>query len=486
VSSLGSAADRPYPTWPLWAAGAAIALIVGLGVGDPSPDHIVWLAALVGTAVLLMTAIWPGRGYLVLVGSSVMVIAVSIADGAVTVMPFDVLLLPLLAITALTGSIGGTAEVRRLERGPSHDMLRRATKRFTDSIWLYVLLALASLGITVALGQPAGALNSLNKLFRAVEGMSMFGIGVAWMSGRRDLRLMIKAFMVGVLTFAVVNGIALVLAPITSDNVLRRAGMIWYVNESDWSIASANEAGIGLVLVWAVLLVSQRWRPRPYGWVLLGLTLAMLLLSQSRSGLLAWLVFTAMTWREVPRAAVVVAGIALALAAPFVTTVWWSRMSHTLFAERGSFEVYSSLIRVYGWQAAWRMFLDHPWFGVGYLGFRHFADRYNDLGLRLPTAESIFFETATGMGVVGLFVFLRAVGRTFALGRAVGASSRPGSLGATMARFHTPFIVASLVSNLTGDNWVGLVGLAQTACWCALLVRAGHLSVDGPDALDAA
>jgi hypothetical protein len=34
-----------------------------------------------------------------------------------------------------------------------------------------------------------------------------------------------------------------------------------------------------------------------------------------------------------------------------------------------------------------------------------------------------------------------------------------------------------LVPNLTGDNFVGMLTLAQVSVWCALLVRVGQLSV---------
>jgi hypothetical protein len=41
-------------------------------------------------------------------------------------------------------------------------------------------------------------------------------------------------------------------------------------------------------------------------------------------------------------------------------------------------------------------------------------------------------------------------------------------------------MLALLVANLTADNFVGMLGLAQVALWCALLIRAGHLSAKPP------
>jgi hypothetical protein len=49
-----------------------------------------------------------------------------------------------------------------------------------------------------------------------------------------------------------------------------------------------------------------------------------------------------------------------------------------------------------------------------------------------------------------------------------------------MARFHAPLMLGLLVANMTGDNFVGLVGLAQVAMWTAVMVRAGHDAVGHP------
>jgi O-antigen ligase len=152
-------------------------------------------------------------------------------------------------------------------------------------------------------------------------------------------------------------------------------------------------------------------------------------------------------------------------------------MARTLVLERGSFEAFSSLVRFYAWQAAWHVFLDHPIFGVGFLGFRLISVHYNTLGLSLFTAESIFLEAATGMGVIGLTALVYVIVRLYQLGRAVSKVAPPGTMGAGMAQFHAPLITGFVVGNLTGDNWVGLVGLAQTALWCAMLVSAGERSI---------
>ncbi len=464
---------------PLWWLGALAALGVALGVADPSPENRLLLGGVLAAGTLIATAAAPLAGYLTLVASCVMLVVVSVGTGEHNVMPFDVLLPPLIAVTAL-GALArrlGRRGPAPLETVPARAELQRATRRFTDGVWLYVAFAAASLVLTVSMGATAGAANSALKLARGVEGMLMFGIGMTLVRDERGLDGIATALTVGGLLFAAVNLAALALAPLTSDNTIRRAGMTWFMNEPDWSIADPNEAGIALLLLWVVLLARQIHRPRPLTWILMAITLALLVLTQSRSGLLAWITFTVLTWRQLPRRALVLGALAVLVAAPFVASVWWVRMARTLSGERGSFEVYTTLVRVYGWFAGVRMFLDHPLAGVGYLGFRHFSSRYNDLGLVLGTCENYFLETATGMGLIGLFLLLRALWRTAALGTVVGRLAPPGSFAATLARLHRPYLVALAVSNLTCDNWTGLVGLAQTAVWCVLLVRAGQLAI---------
>ncbi len=67
--------------------------------------------------------------------------------------------------------------------------------------------------------------------------------------------------------------------------------------------------------------------------------------------------------------------------------------------------------------------------------------------------------------------------KLFQLGREVGRVAPPGTLAHHMARFHAPLILGLLVANLTGDNFVGMVSVAQLALWTAVLVRAGHAAV---------
>jgi O-antigen ligase len=176
-------------------------------------------------------------------------------------------------------------------------------------------------------------------------------------------------------------------------------------------------------------------------------------------------------WRTVLRSAAIAA-----LALPAVPSYYWERMGRTLAPTRSSFETYGSFIRLYGWQAALRAFQDHPLFGVGYLGFRFISDRYNDFRL-VVGAEDYYLEIAVGMGICGLILLGVVIHALLTLDRPVRASAPEGSFGHELARRHRPLMLALMAANLTGDNFMGMVGLAQLAIWCALLIRSGHLSV---------
>ena len=152
-------------------------------------------------------------------------------------------------------------------------------------------------------------------------------------------------------------------------------------------------------------------------------------------------------------------------------------MARSVVVERGSFEAYSLFQRVYGWRTAWHVFLDHPWTGVGYLGYRFVSHRYNELRLVLTTVENYFYEILVSMGIVGLLLLAIVIVKWFQLGREVGRAAPPGTLAHHMARFHTPLLLGLLVANLTGDNFAGMASLAQLAMWTAVLVRSGHAAV---------
>jgi hypothetical protein len=455
---------------PLWLPAAGIAILVGLFLGYRDPFITQLLGAVFGAGVLLAAATAPLSGYLVLIGSSIMLVVISL-NGGRGLNVFDVLLVPLLLTTTFGGAAARARAEDRALVGEPHVLISAATRRFTDAVWVYVAVAAASLLLLTRTGQPDAAVSSGLILVRAVQGMMIFPLGLVLMRSERDFTKAVRALVVGGALFAVINALSLL------SGSKARAGMTWWANEPLWSVGDPIEAGSAMLLIWVLVLAQQATSPRRSRWLLLPGIFTLLVLTQTRSALLAWIVFTLLTLRRGHWRYVAITAALSVLAIPLLPDAWWSRMSRTLVLERGSFEAFSALVRVYGWHAAVRVFFDHPLFGVGYLGFRFVSARYNDLGVALGTCENMFLEIATGMGIVGLIAFWRVLRALFGLGATVRRHAPQGSFAWHLAGFHAPYMLALLVANLTGDNWVGLVGLAQLGLWCALLVRAGHLSL---------
>jgi O-antigen ligase len=124
------------------------------------------------------------------------------------------------------------------------------------------------------------------------------------------------------------------------------------------------------------------------------------------------------------------------------------------------------------------VFLHNPLLGVGYVAFSTVSGDYGELRLIGAPAENYLLETASGMGVPGVIALLVVLVRLFQLGAAVRREAPVGSLGHAIARYHTPLVIGLLVVSLTGDNFCSMVALGQLALWCAMLVRAGHLSLE--------
>jgi O-antigen ligase len=280
----------------------------------------------------------------------------------------------------------------------------------------------------------------------------------------------IRSATIGLLCFAAANSVAILFWGTL------RAGITWVLNADYIPMNGPNEAAIAMLFVGVLMLARQSVRPSAWNLVFLAFAFAMLIMTQSRSGLLAWLVVALMStrWRRIKWIAGGLAVIVLAL--PLVPEIYWKRITNTVFLERGTFEAYSSLVRVFGWKTALAMFLDHPIFGVGYLGFRFLSDRYNELGVILITAESYYLEIATGMGLIGLSALSLVIVQMYRIGGAIRRAAAPGTLGHAMARYHVPFFTALLVANLTGDNFVGMLGLAQLAVWTGIMVQAGRIA----------
>lgn len=454
---------------PLWIPAAGIAMLAGLCLGYNDPFLTMLLGAVLGVGLLLAAAIAPTAGYLVLLSSSILLVVISLNEER-GLNAFDVLLIPLLLVATLGSAAARARADDRTLTGAPHAETFAATRRLTNAVWFYIAVAAASLLLMLRAGRADAAFSSGLILVRGVQGLMIFPLGLVLMRTERSFQNAVNALLVGAGLFALVNTFSL----LSGSTV--RAGMTWFANEPLWSVGDPIEAGSGMLLIWVVVLARQATSPSWGRWLALAGIFTLLILTQTRSALLGWIVFTLLTMRRGQWRYVAIAAGLFLVATPLIPQVWWERMSRTLVLERGTFEAYSALVRVYGWHAAWHMFLDHPVFGVGYVGFRFLSQQYNNLGVLLGTCENMFLEIATGMGVIGLFAFWRVLRALFTLGATVRRHAPPGSFARNLAGFHVPYMVSLLVVNLTGDNWVGLVALSQLGLWCALLVRSGHLS----------
>jgi O-antigen ligase len=279
-----------------------------------------------------------------------------------------------------------------------------------------------------------------------------------------------------------VAGAALALANIVAVAAwdVKRAGMTLYLNDPEEPIACPNECGTATLVVGVVLMIRHAMRPQWINLVLGALMIALLGLTQSRSGILAWATFGLFTLRWVRPSRLLAGALALAALLPLMPQSFWIRMMRTVAVQKGTFEAYSMFERIYGWRTAWGVVRDHPLTGIGYLGFRFVSHSYNKMQIVLGTVENYYYETLVSMGIVGLVVLAFVIVRLFQVGRAVERTAPPGTLAHHMARFHAPLMLGLLVANMTGDNFVGLVGLAQVAMWTAVMVRAGHDAVGHP------
>ena len=445
-------------------------MALGLGVvaGDPTPGQFAILGVAIGLSALIAALAFPWCGYLALVSSSMMLVVVLIAHLRAANL-FDMLLAPVLLSTALTLWRPGMRPDLWFEALRGHSAIQAAERRFVHSAQLYFLVAIASLLPGLVMGRQAQSLDSALLLIRGLQGVLLYPLGMALVRSERRLNQTMAALLAGGFFFAVINGFALA-------SGVQRAGITWVVNTPVWPINSPNEGATAMLMLWVLLIARQMARRQMSNLILLPLVLLMLVLTQSRSGLLAWLTFNALMLRRTRLGHLLVGLVVIGIAIPFIPAEYWGRLSRTLVLKAGSYEAYSALVRVYGWNAAWRVFLDHPTLGVGYMCFRFVSSSYHDLPFMITTAENMFLEIATGMGLVGLIAALACIIRMFRLGLEIQRASPAGTLGHQLARCNGPFLASLLVANLTADSWTGMISLGQLAIWLVLLVRAGQFA----------
>jgi O-antigen ligase len=451
VERLPAARDLLAAGTVLLAVG--VSLLVGVAVGNQDPGLLVVLGGLVALGVFVTAIFLPRLSFWILLTStvSIPVFPVTVTRGA---NPVDVFLLP-----ALVGAY-------LLVRAPREDAIpgsvRAARDRLGIATLLFLLAAIASLVALAMRGYPGFAADSSLLLFRLVQGLLFYQLARRLLHTTDDLLKARNAIVAGFLIGVAVNVYGLIAQGV------QRAGATWSVLVGDHFIGSPNEGGFAVTFLWAIVL-AMPYRRRSMI-VLMLVSLAYLVATGSRSGLVSWVTFLTVWTAMNRRGWILLLPLALAAIFPFLPEQWSGRLARTIFVQRGSFEIYSTLVRVYAWKTAIIGFQANPLLGVGYLCFRYFSYQYNALTLNLGTAENIILECAVDMGIVGLAA-LAWLGVSIArLTRATARATARGTVGHELARMSVPFLVADFVANMTANNLVGMVSAAQVAVFCAFLV----------------
>ncbi len=365
-------------------------------------------------------------------------------------------------------------------RGGGASVGDRALHSIQRGALVYYAVAILSLIVLGLSGRPFDALDSLLVLSRSFSGALFFFLMGRLIRTPAQLRLARNAVLIGLALALVLNSLTMVLADVPRAGAVwvlgdpsTRGGASWSVGIGGWTVTNPNELAMACVLGTALILAMPIGRVGTV-LVLVG-CLALLMLTLSRSGLLAWLILVATHSLRGGRRSLWLLPLGVVALFPLLPEEFRTRMLRTLTLQKGSFEAYSSLIRVLSWQASSRVFLAHPLFGVGYLGFRFVSKDYNPLAAYLLTSENFFIETASGMGILGLLALVFFVVSVLLAGRALERASVPGSIPYRFARMTPGYLMAVAVSNLTGDVLIGLLGVSQLAVFFGFLVQSGRV-----------
>jgi O-Antigen ligase len=441
----------------LIALGAAFALAAGL-TAAASGAATLFVAGVAGASIFLAAWMRPRSALWLLAGSSVFLLAVPVS-ARYSLNLIDVLIIPALCGAWFWYRGRSGADVR--------SGVDRAATWLVSAVLLFYGTAVLSLARLAASGNAAGAWHSLLLLGRSIEGAMLYFLVVRLVRAPEDLRRIRSAICVGVLLSLAANAVWIF------ARELPRAGCVWILGAGGGTIVNPNEAGAGVLLAWAAVLAipPRRWQ----AWVLLSLSTALLLATASRSAMLAWIVFCLAYGIRGRARWFWAAPAGLVALWPLLPSGLTGRFLRTVALQPGSFEAFSSLIRVYSWRAAWEVFLQHPILGVGYIGFRFVSAEHNPLRLVLGTAESFYLEVASGMGATGLLFLLLSFVAFYRLCRAARAASPRDSTGNRLGRVGPPLLLGTAVANLTGDNLAGMLGVAQMALFAGLLTQAARM-----------
>jgi hypothetical protein len=449
-----------------------LALAAGLAAGTVDRTMLMMVGAVVGLAVVLWSASRPAVALQWLAAQTVFFPVIPVSQGR-GFNPIDLL---------LPGALAG-AWLWYLDRradGAGAPAIERARRGIVRSSLAYYALAVFTLVLMAARGRPGDAVDSLLVLSRSVQGALFFFLVSRLVRDRRDLERVRNAVLIGVGVAFALNLFSMVFAEVPRAGAVWalgetnvRSGAAWNAGVGGWTVTNPNELSMGCLFVWALLLAAPM---RGFAnTAALGLTTVLLFLTLSRAGLASWFVLVIIYGARGGHRSVWILPLLAVIAIPLLPDEYRGRMLRTLTLERGSFEAYSSLIRVFCWNASFATFLANPILGVGYLGFRFVSTDYNVLGLNLLTSESFFLETGSGMGVVGLAVLAWFAFATLRFARVVRRLSDRGSIADRFARVAPAYLAAVALANLTGDLLIGLLCVSQLALFLGLFTQAARM-----------
>ena len=449
------------PSRALFIGLAVLALGIALGIGGTDLVPPLAPAFLLLLVIQLLAVRSPRGAFFVLVANAIFfpVLPITKTRGA---NPMDVLIFPVLLGSWLWFKPKGARPDRHLR-----SEIERS--RFIAAALMWYGVALCSLLIFALRGHPLQAGDSLLMLSRSMEGALYFVLAARLVRDEKDLNGLAWAIFAGFAASLIVNSQCFV--PRTGFDI-PRAGAVVIIGPKIYAANPNEEAAACLILYVAALAF-------PIGRVLRTVALvaisSLLVATLSRSGLLAGVVFVAMVGLQKQWRFLWIMPVLVAAAFPFLPREWILRVTRTLVLERGSFEAYSSLVRLFTWDASFRTFLAHPIIGVGYLCYRWVSSAYNPLSAVLVTAESLYLETAAGTGLLGLFALGWIGVAGLRLARAIRDESRPGSVAHRLAALTPAYLAGVAAGNLTGDNLIGIMAVMQFALFFGMLTQAARI-----------
>jgi hypothetical protein len=456
----------------IWLLPAA-ALLAGVAVGSADKTLLFAIGGVAALAIVAWSASRPAAAMHWIAAQTVFFPVVPVFEGR-GFNPLDLL---------MPGALAGAwfLFLDRPAQGAGATEIERGRRGIVRAGTLYYVLAVLSLLVLGGRhGRWGDAMDSMLVLTRSLQGALFFFLVSRLGRTAKDLARIRNGVLFGLGVAFALNVWSMLAYEVP------RAGAVWALGETTvrsgaawaaagmWTVTNPNELSMGCLLAFSLLL-AMPLRSRGWNGVALALTTVLLILTLSRAGLGSWLALVLVFGIRGGHRALWLLPVVLALAFPLLPEEYTGRMLRTATLERGSFEAYSSLIRVFCWQTSFQTFLANPIFGVGYLGFRFVAAEYNTLGLELLTSESFFLETASGMGVIGLAALATFTWALVAFARRVPKHAEKGSVAERFARVTPAYLIAIGLANLTGDLLIGLLSVSQLALFTAFVTQSARI-----------